>query len=114
MKKFLIMALFILISSVLNAAYYGAIAINKQTGATGYSYDYRSRYEAERAALNYCKGNCRIAVYFWNSCASVAWSPSTKAYGWYYAGNMSSTKRGALRQCGYKDCRIVRSVCTTR
>ncbi len=67
MKKLLMTALFILISSVLNAAYYGAIAINKQTGATGYSYDYRSRYDAERVALNYCNGNCHIAVYFWNS-----------------------------------------------
>ncbi len=115
MKKLLIAVLFILMSSFLNAAYYyGAIAINPQTGSTGYSYDYGSRYNAERAALNYCKGSCRIAVYFWNTCASVAWSPRTKAYGWYYAGNMSETKRGAVRKCGYSDCRVVSSVCTTR
>ncbi len=114
MKKLLITVLFILMSSFLNAANYGAIAINRQTGAVGYSYDYRSRYDAERVALNYCRGNCHIAIYFWNTCASVAWSPSTKSYGWYYAGNMNSTKRGALRKCGYRDCKVVCSVCTTR
>ncbi len=114
MKKLLILILFVLMSFFLNAAYYGAIAINQQTGATGYSYDYSSRYAAERTALNHCKGNCRIAVYFRNTCASVAWSPSTKSYGWYYAGYMSETKRGALNKCGYRDCRVVCSVCTTR
>ena len=53
MKKLLILILFVLMSFFLNAAYYGAIAINQQTGATGYSYDYSSRYAAERTALNH-------------------------------------------------------------
>ena len=79
MKKLL---LFLFISIMSLSDYYGAIAINTDTGATGYSYDYSSQSSAERAALNYCGQNCEVAIWYKNTCAAVAYSYQNGTYGW--------------------------------
>ena len=94
--------------------YYGAIALNPRTGATGYAYDHYTRNRAISAARGYCSGNCVVPVVFWNTCAAVSWSPSTQRYGWAYSGNTYSNKTWANRKYGARDCRVVANVCTTR
>ena len=93
--------------------YYGSIAIDPNTGATGYSWDYSTRSGAERAALNYCEGNCVVAVWFSNQCGSVSWSPSTGSYGWGTSRNSYTAGTTANGYCGQNDCRVVAAVCTT-
>ena len=115
MKKIILIMVFCLVTAVLPARdFFGAIALNPQTGATGYSYDHYSKKSAISAAQSYCTGNCIVPVVFWNTCAAVAWSPTTLNYGWAYSRNVNYIKTKALNECGDYDCRIVSSVCTSR
>ena len=94
---------------------YGAIAIDSNTGATGYSYNYANRTSAERMALNSCGQNCEVAVWFRNTCAAVAYSYQNKTYGWSWGSNdLYTSQRRALAECTGSDCTVVASVCTTR
>ena len=111
MKKLL---LFLFISIMSLSDYYGAIAINRDTGATGYSYDYSSQSSAERAALNYCGQNCEVAIWYKNTCAAVAYSYQNGTYGWAWGSDARSNERKALANCEGNDCQVVSSVCTTR
>ncbi len=115
MKKILFVLMFCTLSAFSYArTYYGAIALNTRTGATGYSYDYYTKNSAISAARGHCRGNCIVPVVFWNTCAAVSWSPSTQRYGWAYSGNTYSNKTWANRKCGSRDCRVVANVCTSR
>ena len=58
-----------------NATPYGAIAHGVDSQAVGWSYDYRTKGEAERKALTECAKNgddCKVVVTIYNSCAAVA------------------------------------------
>jgi len=50
---------------------WGAIAVSSN-GSNGRSWDYASRADAERAALNSCPGACKVLTTFVNSCGAVA------------------------------------------
>ena len=114
MKKMTFITIFFLITAVLPARdFFGAIALNPQTGATVYSYDHYSEDDAISAAELYCNGNCVVPVVFWNTCAAVAWSPTTLSYGWAYSRDVSYAERRALNECQDYDCRIVSSICTS-
>lgn len=114
MRKILLM-LFIIVAvpSFSYYDYYGAIAINQSTGAYGYGYNFSTKSSAINTALNRCGLNCIAAVYFVNTCASVAWSPSTGAYGWYSSRDRYQNNRSARSYCGRKDCYVVADVCTS-
>ena len=113
MKKILLI-LFVTVSMIsFSRDFYGSIAINQQTGNYGYSYDYYDRYSAERSAVNQCGYDCIAVVYFYNTCTLVAWSPSTKAYGWYSSRNRSLNNRSAVNYCGSYDCRVIVDMCTS-
>ena len=100
------------------AQYYGAIAISP-AGTIGWSYDYRSRYAAERAARIACAKlgyrGCKTAIWFRNACGAIAvirhnsWGAS-----WGY--NRHQAQRKALRICNrnYGGCWVKRWACTTR
>lgn len=113
MRKILLM-LFIMIAvpSFSYYNYYGAIAINQSTGASGYSYNYSDESSAINTALNHCGYNCIATVSFANTCASVAWSPSTGAYGWYSSRDRYLNNRLSKSYCGYSDCYVIADVCT--
>jgi hypothetical protein len=51
---------------------YAAIALNQQTGATGYSYRHTSRAGAEERALQECGRGCVIVAWVRNQCLSLA------------------------------------------
>jgi hypothetical protein len=56
---------------------YGAIAYSSSTGATGISYNFASRSEADASAIGYCaKGDCTIVAWFQNSCGAIATAPT--------------------------------------
>jgi hypothetical protein len=86
MKRLYMLCLFLLalFAQPALADSYAAIAYSPRTGAYGYSYDYSSRSQAERAALNRCRGNdARVVVWVKNGWAAVARSRNGSwATGW--------------------------------
>jgi len=96
---------------------YGAIAYSFENGASGYSYEYRSRRAAEAVALRNCRRggeDCRIIVWFRNGCAALAVGSNGHGYAW--TSSRRSAERNALRKCrGYTDeCQVIVWACTTR
>ena len=99
------------------ADYFGAIAYSPKTGADGWAKDHPSREAAERAALEACRKHahdCRPVFYFWNTCAALATSPSTYAWGW--AENQTAADLEAMKACAKHaaGCKVIRQVCTSR
>lgn len=72
-------------------AAYGAIAVNRKTGAYGVSFSYGTLRAARRRALAECRGNCRVIVWVRNRCAAVVETPTR------YVAGVGSTKRRAAR-----------------
>jgi serine/threonine-protein kinase len=98
----------------------GAIAISQSTGRLGWSYDFRSRGEAENAALRECsKGasDCTVPLWFCNACGAIATTPDL-GYGTGWAVTRAEAERNAINVCLQynpgKRCSVQRWVCTTR
>jgi serine/threonine-protein kinase len=97
--------------------HHGAIAYSPSTRAHGWSYDYPSRAQAERRALDRCRrhaGDCIVAVRFHGACGALAVGPDGYGSGWGASRKLAQSY--ALRSCArYSDgCEVVRWVCTTR
>ena len=100
------------------ANYHGAIAISPSSKALGWSYDYRSRYAAERAALRECRqhaNDCRIATWFRNACGALSIGDNG-GWGAHWGRNIHQAKYKSKRMCSKHDsyCQVERWVCTTR
>ncbi|KAB2845696.1 MAG: DUF4189 domain-containing protein [Hyphomicrobiaceae bacterium] len=98
----------------------GAIAISQSTGRLGWSYDFRTRGEAENAALRECsKGasDCTVPLWFCNACGAIA-TTSDLGYGTGWATTRSQAERNAINVCRQynpgKQCSVQRWVCTAR
>jgi serine/threonine-protein kinase len=98
---------------------FGAISYSSATGAYGLSYDYRSRRGAERRALRECEGyagtgDCSVLVWFKNACGALAQGDGGVGSGW--GVNVSIAQQYALQSCRryYRNCRVVKWVCTSR
>ncbi|MEJ8814892.1 DUF4189 domain-containing protein [Variovorax ureilyticus] len=101
-------------------ATWGAIA--SRPGAYGFSYNQRTRGEAERAALTQCNrvasrsGQCEVRAYFDRSCAALA----TGNFGEWGAG-VAPTEAGAIKTAigtceSYlptEPCKVAVKVCST-
>ena len=72
------------------AAAYGAIAIDRATGAWGISYNRTSLSNAKHGALVHCRGNCRVMVWVRNHCAAVVQSPTA------FVAGIGSTRSRAI------------------
>lgn len=95
---------------------YGAIAYSPDTGAVGWSYNKRSRVQAEDSAMNNCLANaddCRVATYFRNACGAVARSPEG-GWGADWGNSRREAENNALAECyNHGDnCRVIRWACT--
>ena len=114
LKAFVLLS--ILSTSAWAQDYYGAIAFDIITGQSSESWDFSTRTEAERVALRDCAGNCRIAVWFKNSCGALAQSSSTGAFGWAHNTNPNTAESKAISQCQDRanDCQLIASACTTQ
>ncbi|URK87485.1 DUF4189 domain-containing protein [Rhizobium sp. RCAM05350] len=79
----------------------GAISLSPATGATGWSHDYSTRWEAEEVAQSHCyknAGDCRVAIWFKNGCGAVARGPDGWGANWA-AGKPPRTTRGTGLLC---------------
>ena len=96
---------------------YGAIAYSQSTGASGRSWDYRSRAAAERAALNNCyrhAGDCRV-IWFRNACGAVAVG-NGGGWGSAWANTRRQAQNAAIRSCRRytSGCQVRVWQCTSR
>ena len=94
---------------------YGAIAFSQDSGKVGWSYDYRSRSEAEERALEECGGDCEVVLWIMNACGALA-TGDDNGYGTGWAGTRERAEEIALTNCeeNADNCRINRWICTTR
>ena len=96
---------------------YGAIAYSPSTGASGRSWDYRSRAAAENAALNNWEqhaGDCQV-LWFRNACGAVAVG-NGGGWGSAWGNTRRQAQNNAIRRCRQftSGCRINVWQCTTR
>jgi hypothetical protein len=110
-------AFFALFGSAARAAddNFGAIAFSSGTGATGYSYDYDSRDDAEERALQECGPGCKVVLWFKNGCGALAVGEGNgSGTGW--AASRTEAENLAIGYCrqNTSGCEISRWACTTR
>ncbi|MDB5612542.1 MAG: hypothetical protein JWQ22_195 [Devosia sp.] len=96
--------------------YYGALAISQDTGAAGTSTKRVTYDNARDWALHYCgeyADDCKIAVYFVNTCAAVA-RGENGGYGTGKSNNISTAKNTAIASCRRYDtgCSVRASSCS--
>jgi hypothetical protein len=95
---------------------YGAIAYSRRTGHYGYSDRAATRIGAERRAMELCEGrDCKVEVWFRNSCGALATSENGRIFGWAHDTSLREAKAIAVRNCrneGGRGCRVLISACT--
>ncbi len=111
------MAILFGLAATASAQNYGAIAYSPDTGGYGYSYDYRSRGEAESRALGECQARsygCVVAIWFQNACGAVAAGPNGWGSGWGSSQRRADLE--AINVCNQYSggCTIQVQVCTSR
>jgi serine/threonine-protein kinase len=103
-------------SAVARGDRYGAIAYSQRTGHYGYADNAGTRAGAERRALDNCEGrDCKIEVWFRNSCGALATGEGGRIYGWAQNASLREAKESAVEHCrheGGRRCRVVISACT--
>lgn len=95
---------------------YGAIAYSSSSDRRGTSYNYRSRSQAESAALSECgSSDCEVKVWFSNACGALA-TGDDGSVGWGWSGSRSGAESRALRECRQRasGCRVRCWACTDR
>jgi len=102
-------------TAVAHADSFGAISLSPATGATGWSHDYSSRWEAEDVAQSHCYKNaddCRVAIWFKNGCGAVARGPD--GWGADWAAGSRQAQRAALASCSNHSygCQVIRWQCS--
>ena len=89
---------------------HGAIAVNRDSKAVGYAYDFKGARDAKRAALAQCgEKKCEVVASFRGGCAAVAGSGKRLATSTGATRDEAESK--ATRKCG-KDCAVVAWACT--
>lgn len=89
-------------------AAYGAIAYSASTGKYGYSYNYDSQKNAERAALKHCKvSSCKVVLWYKNACGVVA--KGDTGWGAAWAGSRTQASANAIKACSTRsrNCKAV-------
>lgn len=100
------------------AEFFGAFAFSQNTGASGWSKNYRSQSEAEGAALQVCfqtRGatDCKVSYSFADQCAAMAVG-GDNGWGADWGVNPQAAENKALYTCsGYSyNCKILMSQCS--
>lgn len=98
-----------------SAQNYGAIAFSPDSGAVGYSYNYRRRDLAEERALEERGRGCRVVIWFRNACGALA-TGDGNGYGSGWSTSRGTAERIALNECAQHtdNCRVIRWACTSR
>jgi serine/threonine-protein kinase len=89
--------------------------LSPETGATGWSFSYGNRRDAERKAQRSCNENaddCRVAIWFKNGCGAVAVGDDGWGSGWGYSRR--EARRQAIASCDQRteSCSVVRWQCS--
>lgn len=91
-------------------AIHGAIAVNRDTKAAGYAYNFKTAIEAKREALKQCgERKCEVLASFHNGCAAIADSQGKLTTMTGATRDEAETK--ATRGCG-AECKILAWACT--
>lgn len=97
--------------------YFGALAFNPETGASGKAVDFPTAMQAQDAARSECGSDCALVAAFSNGCAAYA-RDSASSWGWWAGADRRAAERRALSQCRKRsptaDCSIRVQGCTTR
>ena len=89
---------------------YGAIALNRDSKAVGYAYDFKAAKDAKREALVQCgEKKCEVVASFRGGCAAV--SGSGKKLETATGSTRDEAETKASRQCG-KDCAVLAWACS--
>jgi hypothetical protein len=103
-------------SAFARADRYGAIAYSVRTGHYGFADNAGTRGGAERRALENCEGrDCKVMVWFRNSCGALATGEGGRVYGWAHDTSLREAKVNAVEHCrhqGGHHCQVVISACT--
>jgi hypothetical protein len=95
---------------------YGAIAYSRHTGRYGYWKGAESREGAQRHALDSCeRRDCKVEVWFRNSCGALATGEGGQVTGWAHDTNLHEAEEMAVRACrneGGRHCRVLISSCS--
>jgi Domain of unknown function (DUF4189) len=95
--------------------YWGAIAVSRQTGSTGASWDYSSAAAADTMAISECGvADCQVFIEFANACGAVAQATDGSwGWGWGWGSSLSIAESYALGGTSGSGARIIRRACTT-
>jgi hypothetical protein len=89
----------------------GAIALQRDTGAVGYSYDQPSSRAAKLEALKQCGDDkCEVLVSFRSACGAIA--SGAKKFFPATGATRQEAETKARRLCGAKTCEIAAWACT--
>lgn len=92
---------------------WGALALSSVNNLSGFALDYRTKEQAEEAALAHCRSrggvDCIVEANFDNSCVAIATSDVHSR--WVQERTLRKARREALRNCG-SGCRILWEGCT--
>jgi hypothetical protein len=89
---------------------YGAIAWHRDSGSTGYSYDYTTARQAGTEALRQCgHPRCEVVLALHNECGALASNARSFAARRGFTEPEAQTR--ATNACG-ADCRVVAWACT--
>jgi serine/threonine-protein kinase len=106
---------------VKDGAYFGsflfqAIAFSTKTGEFGFSNDYSTREEADKAAIEHCNASdCKILIWSRNACASLAIG-DRNGFGTNWAKDQKESESKALEVCSNytKNCKILKTICPSK
>ena len=96
---------------VVKKAFYGAIALQRETGQLGYISDALTSRAAKIEALRRCEHpSCEVVASFSNACGALARGP--KKYFPATGATRQEAETKALRLCAAKDCEVAAWACT--
>lgn len=96
---------------VVKKGVYGAIALQRETGQIGYTYNAATSRAAKIEALRLCAHpRCEVVVSFSNACGALA--RGAKKYFPATGATQQEVETKALRLCAAKDCEVVAWACT--
>lgn len=97
---------------------FGAIALDRRSGSHGYSFNWRSREDAQVAAMRECRAeangqnDCSVVLWFTGACGALAQKGSNWGVAWASSSQAAAAKARGLCESNGTACEIRRTVCS--
>jgi hypothetical protein len=97
---------------------FGAIALDQRSGSHGYSFDWRSRKDAEAAAMRECRAqtngqnDCSVVLWFTGACGALAQAGSNWGTAWASSSRAAAASARSTCEGNGKACEVSRTVCS--